>query len=153
MPKLRGIVEGPLSNSKVFEEMALDWDITPDTVHELKRWLDKGAKIEFLCLSRTQGKHYPKCEASMVTADGKHRCLILKQAIRDNRPYGKLHCREADICPEELDDYENERDDYIAKVYQNETWKVTQCFLARMFDLKQSRISQILQEQGVRHKR
>ena len=133
--------------------MSVDWDITPDMLSALKRCLEEGTEIEFLCVSRTQGKHYPKCELSMVTADGIRRCLILKQAVRDGCPYGKLHLREADIRPEELDDYENERDAYIAEVYQNQEWKVTQHFLARLFDLKQSRVSQILKEQGVRHKR
>lgn len=151
----RGIVENIPCDPQKLEKAATEehWDITSGILNFLTTCLANGEKIEFLCLSRTRGKYYPKCEVCTVTPDGSLCYRILKQAVKSSKVYGQLHCVQVDIHPERLDDYENQRDAYIAEIYRNQDWKLTQQFLGRVFGLRQSRISQILKEQGVKPKR
>ena len=74
----------------------------------------------------------------------------MKQPVMGSLELGML---ERQAVPLDLMRFPGTRDEFITYLYRNENWKLTQLFLAAVFGLTQSRISQILRKQGIHPKR
>lgn len=147
--KESGLIEDVPQTPKELKQAAESWAVTPKILKALEALLKFGAKIEFLNLSRTKGKGYPKCEVAIALPDGSRGFYVLKQIVLKGDQYGVLIFGGGLLPPKIINGGEKKRNRYIAELYKEE--KVTQVFLAHLFNLSQSRISKILKKQGVKH--
>ena len=132
------------------EQVSKSWDTTPAIVKKLTEYQKSGVRIDFLCLSKTNGKDYPKCEICTVAPDGSRQVVVLKQIVKDGDKYGALKFYGIVLSPEVTDGGKKKCKSYIAELYKNKEGKFTQMFLAHLFGVSQSTISKYLKKEGIK---